>query len=125
MSYEPDYVPPPPSQGASPKQVAAFVILGLTLAGFVLIAFNESPQAILEVGAFLIILGLVFGVGLVSRVEIVQYITAGIMMFGGGIAIGLALQNEQAFWYVGAALFFLCSVIIVIKDRFLDADTSS
>lgn len=122
MSFEPDYNPPPPSGGASPKQVGAFSVLALVLASFVLLAFNESTESIMEVGAFLIALGLVFGVGLVSRVEIVQYITAGIMMFGGGIAFGLGVRNEQTFWYVGGVLFFLCAVIIVVKDRFIEAD---
>ena len=60
---------------------------------------------------------ILFGVGLVSRVEIVQYIAAGIMMFAGGIAIGLALRNDEAYWYVGGALFFACAVLLVIKDQ--------
>ncbi len=121
MSSEHDYVPPPPSRGASPRQVIVFFVLALALVGFVLFALNESRGDVLQVGAFLIVLGLVFGTGMISRTEIIQFITAGIMMFGGGIAIGLGIRNEQAFWYVGAVLFFLCAVIIVTKDRFVDA----
>jgi hypothetical protein len=120
MSYEPDYVPPPPSSGASPKQVGAFVVLAVVLALFVLIAFNENQENILQVGTFLIALGLVFGAGLISRNEIVQYITAGIMMFGGGIAIGLAVRDGQTFWYIGCVLFFLCAGLIIAKDQILD-----
>jgi hypothetical protein len=124
MSYEPDYIPPPPTRGGSPKQVIFLSVFGLMLASFVLFAFNESRDSIIEVGAFLIGLGLVFCTGLISRSEIVQYITAGIMMFGGGVAIGLGIRNEQAFWYVGALLFFACAVVIVIKDELVDRSTA-
>jgi peptidoglycan/LPS O-acetylase OafA/YrhL len=121
MSYEPDYIPPPPSQGAPPKQVAMIFVLALALGSFVLYAINESRDSIIEVGAFLIVLGLVFGTGMISKTEIVHFITAGVMMFGGGIAIGLGIRNEQIFWYVGALLFFVCAVIIVIKDQLAES----
>lgn len=124
MTHDPEYTPPPPTSGGSPKQVILLAVFGLMLASFVLFALNESRDSIIEVGAFLIGLGLVFGAGLVSRSEIVQYVTAGIMMFGGGIAIGLGIRNEQAFWYVGALLFFICAVIIVAKDQLVDQPTT-
>jgi hypothetical protein len=95
-------------------------VFALALASFVLFAINESRDSIIEVGAFLIVLGLVFGTGMISKTEIIQYIAAGVMMFGGGIAIGLGIRNEQLFWYVGALLFFACAVIIVIKDQLAD-----
>jgi hypothetical protein len=122
MSNEPNYNPPPPSMGGSPKPVIFFVISGLLLGGFVLYALNESRdrETIIPTAAFLITLGLVFGAGLISRSEIVQYIAAGVMMFGGGIAIGLGIRNEQAFWYVGALLFFACAIVIIVKEQFLD-----
>lgn len=119
MSHEPEYNPPPPSGNASPKQFGLIFGLAIILVTFVLIAFYQSPEAIIQVGAFLIFLGLVFGAGLVSRNETVQFITAGIMMLGVGVAVGLGVNSGQWFWYVGAALFILCAVIIVTKDRFL------
>jgi hypothetical protein len=119
MGHEPDYVPPPPSGNASPKQVGLIFGLALILVVFVLIAFYQSPEAIMQVGAFLIFLGLVFGAGLVSRNETVQFITAGIMMLGVGIAASLGINSGEWFWYVGAVLFILCAAIIVGKDRFL------
>jgi hypothetical protein len=117
MSHESQYVPPPPSQGAPPKQVAIFFALALALASFVLYAINESRDSIIEVGAFLIVLGLVFGTGMISKTSIIQFIAAGVMMFGGGIAIGLGIRDYGFFWYIGALLFFICAVIIVIKDQ--------
>lgn len=119
MGHEPDYVPPPPSGNASPKQVGLIFGLALILVVFVLIAFYQSPEAIMQVGVFLIFLGLVFGAGLVSRNETVQFITAGIMMLGVGIAASLGINSGEWFWYVGAVLFILCAAIIVGKDRFL------
>jgi len=119
MSDEPVYNPPPPSEGASPKQVGLIFGLALILVVFVLIAFYQSPEAIIQVGAFLIFLGLVFGAGLVSRNETVQFITAGIMMLGVGVAVSLGINSGDWFWYVGAVLFAFCAVIIVAKDRFL------
>ncbi|HLU35701.1 MAG TPA: hypothetical protein VKZ61_08005 [Thermomicrobiales bacterium] len=119
MGHEPDYVPPPPSGNASPKQVGLIFGLALVLVVFVLVAFYQSPDAIMQVGAFLIFLGLVFGAGLVSRNETVQLITAGIMMLGVGGAVSLGINSGDAFWYVGAVLFVLCAAIIVGKDRFL------
>lgn len=119
MGHEPDYVPPPPSGNASPKQVGLIFGLALILVVFVLVAFYQSPDAIMQVGAFLIFLGLVFGAGLVSRNETVQLITAGIMMLGVGGAVSLGINSGDAFWYVGAVLFVLCAAIIVGKDRFL------
>jgi len=116
MSDEPEYIPPPPSTGGTPTQAILVMGFGLALVSFVLYALNESRDSILQVGAFLIALGLVFGAGMISRAELVQVVTAGIMMFGGGIAIGLGIRNEQAFWYVGAALFFACAVAIIAKD---------
>lgn len=118
MSNDPGYVPPPPSQGGAPKETILFGVFGLALVLFVLYALYQSTgDTILATGAALIALGLVFGVGLVSRSELVQYIAAGIMMFAGGIAIGLAIRNDQAFWYVGGALFFACAVLLVVKDQ--------
>ena len=118
MSHEPDYIPPPPSQGGAPREIILFFVFGLALVSFVLYALYESTEdTILATGAGLIALGLVFAVGLVSRAEIVQYIAAGIMMFAGGIAIGLAIRNDQAFWFVGGALFFACAVLLVVKDQ--------
>jgi hypothetical protein len=118
MSHEPDYVPPPPSQGGAPKETLLFGVFGLALASFVLYALYQSTEEnIIETGAGLIALGLVFGVGLVSRSEIVHYLTAGILMFSGGIAIGLALNTERAYWYVGAALFFVCAALLVAKEQ--------
>lgn len=119
MGHEPDYVPPPPSGNASPKQVGLIFGLALVLVVFVLVAFYQSPDAIMQVGAFLIFLGLVFGAGLVSRNETVQFITAGIMMLGVGGAVSLGINSGDAFWNVGAVLFVLCAAIIVGKDRFL------
>lgn len=117
-SHEPDYTPPPPSQGGAPKEVILFGVFGLALVSFVLYALYQSTEDnIIETGAGLIALGMVFGIGLVSRSEIVQYIAAGIMMFAGGIAIGLGIRNDQGFWYVGSALFFACAVLLVIKDQ--------
>jgi peptidoglycan/LPS O-acetylase OafA/YrhL len=122
MSHEPHYNPPPPSMDGTPKPAILFGIAGIVLASFVLYALNESRDrdTIIQTGAFLITLGIVFGAGLISRSEIVQLITAGIMMFGGGIAIGLGIRNDQAFWYVGGALFFACAVMIVVKDQIVD-----
>ena len=118
MRHETDYTPPPPTQGGAPKETILFGVFGLALVSFVLYALYESTEdTILATGAGLIALGLIFGVGLVSRVEIVQYIAAGIMMFAGGIAIGLAIRNDEAYWYVGGALFFACAVLLVIKDQ--------
>lgn len=118
MSHEPEYSPPPPSQGGAPKEMVLFGLFGLALVSFVLFALYQSTEdTIIATGAGLIALGLVFGVGLVSRAEIVQYITAGVMMFAGGIAIGLAIRNEEAYWYVGGALFFACAVLLVVKDQ--------
>lgn len=118
MSHEPDYNPPPPSRGGAPKEVLLFGIFGLALISFVLYALYQSTEdTILATGGGLIALGLVFGVGLVSRATIVQYIAAGIMMFSGGIAIGLAIRNAQTYWFVGGALFFACAVLLVIKDQ--------
>lgn len=118
MSHEPDYSPPPPSQGGAPKEMILFGVFGFALVLFVLYALYQSTEEnILQTGAGLIALGLVFGAGLVSRAEIVQYVAAGIMMFAGGIAIGLAFRNEQAYWYVGGALFFACAVLLVVKEQ--------
>ncbi len=118
MNNEPDYNPPPPSQGGAPKEVLLFAVFGLALVAFVLYAIYQSTEeTILATGGGLVALGLVFGVGLVSRSQIVQYIAAGIMMFSGGIAIGLAIRNSQTYWFAGAALFFACAVLLVIKDQ--------
>lgn len=118
MSREPDYIPPPPSQGGAPKEIVLFGVFGLALVSFVLYALYQSTaDSILLTGAALLALGILFGVGLVSRAEIVQYVAAGIMMFAGGIAIGLAIRNDAAYWYVGGALFFACAVLLVVKDQ--------
>lgn len=118
MSHHPDYVPPPPSRGGAPRETLLFGIFGLALVSFVLYAlYQTTEETIIETGTGLIALGLVFGVGLVSRSEIVQYLTAGILMFSGGIAIGLGLNTDRAYWYVGAALFFLCAALLVAKEQ--------
>lgn len=118
MNNEPDYNPPPPSPEGAPKEVLLFAVFGLALVAFVLYAIYQSTEdTILATGGGLVALGLVFAVGLVSRSQIVQYIAAGIMMFSGGIAIGLAIRNSQAYWFAGAALFFACAVLLVIKDQ--------
>lgn len=118
MSTDTDYNPPPPSPGGAPREVFLFAVFGLALVAFVLYAIYQSTEeTILATGGGLVALGLVFGVGLVSRSSIVQYIAAGIMMFSGGIAIGLAIRNSQAYWFAGAALFFACAVLLVIKDQ--------
>ena len=118
MSHEPDYIPPPPAQGGAPKEIILFGMFGLALVSFVLYALYQSTEdTILQTGAGLIALGLLFGVALVARSAIIQYAVAAIMMFSGGIAIGLGMRNDQPYWYVGGALFFACAVLLAVKDQ--------
>src|SRR5690606_41690012 len=107
MGHEPDYVPPPPSGNASPKQVGLIFGLALVLVVFVLVAFYQSPDAIMRVGAFLIFLGLVFGAWLVFRYVPVQLISSGFMMLGVVGAVSLVLNRCLSVWYFGYVLIVL------------------
>jgi hypothetical protein len=91
------------------------------LGGFItlmsLTAVKQSPRSAIELGSFLVILGLLFGVGMVSKSRTVEIVVAMLLIFAGGISIGLATNFGAWLWYLGAAFFFACGAIVLVKDR--------
>lgn len=114
-----EYNPPPPSGGATPLQSLMFGGLGGFITLMSLTAVKQSPRSAMELGSFLITLGLLFGIGMVSKSRTVQLVVAMLLIFAGGISIGLAANFDAWLWYLGAVFFFACGVIVLSKDRFI------
>jgi uncharacterized membrane protein YfcA len=87
------------------------------LGGFItlmsLTAVKQSPRSAIELGSFLVILGLLFGVGMVSKSRTVEIVVAMLLIFAGGISTNFGAW----LWYLGAAFFFACGAIVLVKDR--------
>ena len=118
--HEPfEYNPPPPARGATPLQSLMFGGVGGFVTLMSLTAVKQSPRSAIELGSFLITLGLLFGIGMVSKSRTVELVVAMLLIFAGGISIGLAANFGAWLWYLGAAFFFTCGVIVLSKDRFI------
>jgi len=115
-----EYNPPPPTRGASELQSLMFGGVGGFITIISLTAVKQSPRSAMELGTFLITLGLLFGIGMVSKARNVEIAVAFLLIFAGGISIGLASAFDSWLWYPGAAFFFICGVIVLIKDRFVE-----
>lgn len=116
-----EYNPPPPSRGATPLQSLMFGGVGGFITLMSLTAVKQSPRTAMELGSFLITLGLLFGIGMVSKSRTVEIVVAMLLIFAGGISIGLATNFGAWLWYLGAVFFFTCGAIVLIKDRIVAA----
>jgi hypothetical protein len=114
-----EYNPPPPSPGATPLQSIMFGGVGGFITLMSLTAVKQSPRTAMELGTFLITLGLLFGIGMVSKSRNVEIVVAMLLIFAGGISIGLARNFDAWLWYLGAAFFFACGAVVLVKDRFV------
>ena len=112
-----EYNPPPLSPGATPLQSLMFGGVGGFITLMSLTAVKQSPRSAIELGSFLITLGLLFGIGMVSKSRTVEIVVAMLLIFAGGISIGLATNFDAWLWYLGAAFFFACGGIVLMKDR--------
>lgn len=115
-----EYSAPPPSGGATPAQSIFMGSVGGIISLVTLTAVQQSARSAIEVGTFLVTLGILFGVGLVSKSRTVEVVVAMLLIFAGGISIGLGANVGSWLWYVGALFFFLCGVVILTKDQILE-----
>jgi hypothetical protein len=115
-----EYSAPSPSPGATPAQSIIMGFVGGVLALVTMTGVQNSASSAIQVGSFLVTLGLLFGIGMVSKSRTVQMIVAMLLIFGGGIAIGLGANVGSWLWYVGAAFFFLCAIVVLIKDQIVE-----
>lgn len=111
------YTPPPPSDRATPRQIGMLFGFAVLMTLFVMLALFLSRGESMRVGVILIVLGLFFGVGMVLRNRIVEYLSAGVLALGAGMAVALASKLGEPLWYIGAVFFVLCAGIILSKDR--------
>lgn len=118
--HEPfEYNPPPPSPGATPFQTILMGSVGGLVTLITMTAVQRSARNAVELGTFLAVLGLLFGIGLVTKSRAVELVTSMLLLFAGGIAIGLGFNVGSWLWYLGAAFFFACGAVIFMKDRFI------
>lgn len=82
-------------------------------------AVKQSARSAIELGTFLITLGLFFGIGMVSKSRTVEMVMAMLLVFGGGIAVAVAI-NTTWFWYIGAIFFWTCAAIVLFKDQLIE-----
>ncbi len=124
--HEPfEYSAPPPARGATPLQSIFMGAVGGTVTLVTLVSVQGSPRYGMQLGAFLMTLGILFGIGMVSKSRPVQLIVTMLLIFAGGIAIGLALNVGHWLWYIGAAFFYACAAAVAFKDRIVERSTAS
>jgi hypothetical protein len=118
--HEPfEYNPPPPSPGATPFQSIFMGSVGGIVTLVTIVGVQRSARSAMELGTFLVALGLLFGIGMVTKSRPVELVTSMLLLFAGGIAIGLGTTFGSWLWYLGAAFFFTCGAVIFMKDRFI------
>ena len=115
-----EYSAPPPTSGATTAQSLIMGFIGGVLSLITLTAVQNSASSAIQVGSFLVTLGLLFGIGMVSKSRTIQIVVAMLLIFAGGISIGLGANVGAWLWYVGSAFFFLCAVVVLIKDQIVE-----
>ncbi|HWV25009.1 MAG TPA: hypothetical protein VNZ58_12530 [Thermomicrobiales bacterium] len=123
--HEPfEYSAPPPTKGVPELYGWAVGLSGAFVTAISLTAVKQSPRSAVELGTYLITLGLFFGIGMVSKSRTVEIAMAMLLFFGGGIAIAMGVLSGVWFWYLGAVFFWACGGIVLIKDRIIDGEES-
>lgn len=119
-----EYSAPPPRKGVSELQALAFGGGGGFITTMSLVAVKQSPRAAIELGTYLIVLGLFFGIGMVSKSRTVEIAASMGLFFGGGIAIAMGVLSGAWLWYLGAVFFWACGGAVLIKDRLIEGTDS-
>lgn len=113
------YTPPPPSSESPGWVVGVVSVVGLALTLLVLLALQQSARIAIEVGTALVILGLLLGIGLIARAYAVRLAAAAGLITGGIITIYLGADRGDILWIAGGVIFFLCAILVMIRDRFI------
>ena len=111
--------PVPPSRETPGWQVGLVTGIGAVITALVVLAIQQSYRTTFEVGAALIVAGILLAIGLIAASPLTSRIAA-IGLFVGGVAVlALGFARDNPLWMAGGLVVFLAGELVLLRDRFL------